>query len=181
MVKTILLIFLISKIDLWDIIRLSCVSVIIVHSILEILPQCYSRPHFVPGPLINPPTPFQVHHFVTASFNMLKVNFIHNQIQHEVGHTSSPHCTHIEGTVSHAEQSVAFRFQNFLVSKLFHIFGWYRIRYRKNLVSKKYRIRYWKKIGIEESIWFRIEKSWYTKVSDSVLEIFGIKILDLFV
>ena len=90
-----MLIFLISKFLLWDIIRLCCVSVIIVHSILEILPQCYSRPHFVPGPLINPPTPFQVHHFVTASFNMLKVNFIHNQIQHEVGHTSSPHCTHI--------------------------------------------------------------------------------------
>ena len=45
------------------------------------------------------------------------------------------------------------------VSKLlgfetFPFFGWFRIRYRKNLVSKKYRIRYRKKFGIGKK--FRI-------------------------
>ena len=47
-------------------------------------------------------------------------------------------------------QSVTFWFRNFSVSKLFQFFGWYRIRYRKNLVSKK----------VSDSV---SEKNWYQK------------------
>ena len=46
------------------------------------------------------------------------------------------------------QQSVTFWFRNFSVLKLFQFLGWYRIRYRKNLVSKKH--------GIEKSIGFGI-------------------------
>ena len=60
------------------------------------------------------------------------------------------------------KQSVPFRFQNFSVSKLFQFFGWYRIRYRKSLVSeknwyrKKYRIQYRKKLVSKKyRIWYR--------------------------
>ena len=88
------------------------------------------------------------------------------------------------------------------VSKLFQFFGWYRIQYWKNLVSKKvsdsvlekkwyqkkYRIQYWKnlvskkvsdlvseKIGIEKCIRFGIGKNLVSKkVSESVSKIFGI-------
>ena len=66
-------------------------------------------------------------------------------------------------------QSVTFRFRNFSVSKLFQFFGWYRIRYRKNVVSKKVSDSVSKKFGIEKSIGFGIEEIWYRKkVSDSV-------------
>ena len=41
-----------------------------------------------------------------------------------------------------------FRFRNFLVSKLFHVFLWYRYRFRK-------------KIGIGKSIGIGFEKFWY--------------------
>ena len=64
-------------------------------------------------------------------------------------------------------QSVTFRFQNFSVSKLFHFFGgfgfgigkiWYRkkyrIRYRKNLVSKKVSYLVSEKFGIGKSFGF---------------------------
>ena len=55
------------------------------------------------------------------------------------------------------------RFQNF------SIFLWSRIRYRKNLVSKKVSDSVSKKFGIEKSIGFGIGKIWYRKkVSDSV-------------
>ena len=85
---------------------------------------------------------------------------------------------------------------NISVSKLFHVFSWYRYRFRKKLVSKKYRYRfrkflvskksfgigfekiwyrkkyrYWyrKNFGIEKSIGIGIEKNWYRKkVSVSV-------------
>jgi len=64
-------------------------------------------------------------------------------------------------------QSVTFRFRNFSVSKLFHFFGgfgfgiekiWYRkkyrIRYRKNLVSKKVSDSVSEKFGIQKSFGF---------------------------
>ena len=64
-------------------------------------------------------------------------------------------------------QSVTFRFRNFSVSKLFHFFDgfgfgiekiWYRkkyrIRYRKNLVSKKVSDSVSEKFGIGKSFGF---------------------------
>ena len=80
-----------------------------------------------------------------------------------------------------SSQSVTFRFRNFSVSKLFQFFGWYRIRYRKNLVSKKvsdsvsekiwyrkkYRIRYRKYLvlkKVSDSLWKKIiKKSWFCR------------------
>ena len=53
--------------------------------------------------------------------------------------------------------------------KTFVFFWWFRIRYRKNLVSKKVSDSVSKKLGIEKSIGFGIGKIWYRKkVSDSV-------------
>ena len=60
------------------------------------------------------------------------------------------------------------------VSKLlgfetFPFFRWFRIRYRKNLVSKKVSDSVLKIFGIGKSIGFGIGKIWYRKkVSDSV-------------
>ena len=56
-----------------------------------------------------------------------------------------------------------YRFRNFSVSKRFQFLGWYPIRYRKNLVSKK----------ISDSL--SEKKLVSKKVSDSVLEKFGIE------
>jgi len=56
-----------------------------------------------------------------------------------------------------------FRFRNFLVSKLFHVFLWYRYRFRKILVSKKVSVLVSKKFGIEKSIGIGFEKNWYRK------------------
>ena len=58
-------------------------------------------------------------------------------------------------------QSVTFRFQNFSVSKLFHFFYGFGFGIEKNWYKKKYRIRYRKNL---------VSK----KVSDSVSEKFGI-------
>ena len=65
-----------------------------------------------------------------------------------------------------------FRFRNFLVSKLFHVFLWYRYRFRKKMVSKrsigigfekilvseKVSVLVSKKFGIEKSIGIGIGK-----------------------
>ena len=96
-----------------------------------------------------------------------------------------------------------FRFRNFLVSKLFHVFFMvsvsvskkngiekkYRYRFRKNFgigksfgigfekiwYRKKYRYWYRKNFGIEKSIGIGIEKNWYRKkVSVSVSKKIGI-------
>ena len=63
---------------------------------------------------------------------------------------------------------------DFSVSKLlgfetFTFFRWFRIRYRKNLVSKKVSDSVLKISGIGKSFGFGIENIWYRKkVSDSV-------------
>ena len=71
---------------------------------------------------------------------------------------------------------MTFRFRNFSVSKLFHFFRWYRIRYRKNLVSKKVSDSVSKKNWYRKKYRIRYRKNLVSeKVSDSVLEIFGIE------
>ena len=73
--------------------------------------------------------------------------------------------------------TATFRFRNFLVSILFHVFLWYRYRFRKKFgigrsfgigfekiwYRKKYRYWYRKNFGIEKSIGIGIEKNWYRK------------------
>ena len=56
-----------------------------------------------------------------------------------------------------------FRFRNFLVSKLFHVFLWYRYRFRKKLVSKKVSVSVSKIFGIGKSFGIGFEKIWYRK------------------
>ena len=61
------------------------------------------------------------------------------------------------------EKSIGFGIENIRYRKK------YRIRYRKNLVSKKVSDSVSEKIGIGKSIGFGIGKIWYwKKVSDSV-------------
>jgi len=60
-------------------------------------------------------------------------------------------------------------FSKVLGIETFPFFRWFRIRYRKNLVSKKVSDSVSKKFSIEKSIGFGIGKIWYRKkVSDSV-------------
>ena len=56
-----------------------------------------------------------------------------------------------------------FRFRNFLVSKLFHVFYGIGIGLKKNWYRRKYRYWFRKKIGIEKSIGIGFEKNWYRK------------------
>ena len=58
---------------------------------------------------------------------------------------------------------VMFRFQNFLILKLFYFFWWFRIQYRKKLVSEKVLDSVSKNIDIEKSIRFGIGNIWYWK------------------
>ena len=59
-------------------------------------------------------------------------------------------------------QSVTFRFRNFSVSKLFHLFGGFGFGIEKIWFRKKDRIRY-KKLGIEKSIGFGIGKQFWIR------------------
>ena len=51
-----------------------------------------------------------------------------------------------------------FRFRNFLVSKLFHVFLWYRYRFRKKMVSKKVSVSVSKNFALIKSIGIGFEK-----------------------
>ena len=69
-----------------------------------------------------------------------------------------------------------FRFRNFLVSKLFHVFLWYRYRFRKKLVSKKVSVSVSKNFGIEKKYRFQFRIFLVSiKVSVLVSKKFGIR------